>query len=139
MPLLMRLSAIEYMDGGYDIDHCLKISEKYLAEGIDCFDISSGGEDQPGKMKPGNYPGYQLGFAKAFKDAFDVPVIAVGMLENYDVAQYALSSGQTDLVAIGRGMLNDPYWAIHAMQARQVQDIPIPQPYHRGIRQTPKA
>lgn len=138
MPLLLRISAIEYMDGGYKIDHSIKMAEKYIEAGIDCLDISSGGEDKIGILKPGNYPGYQLPFSKAFMEHFDIPIIAAGILKNPDVAEYALSSGQCDLVAVGRGMLNDPYWAVHAMQQRRVPNIPIPSAYQRGIRQTPE-
>lgn len=133
MPLLFRISAREYMDGGYTLDHALSISEKYLAAGVDMFHISTGGEAPAGIDKPGNYPGYQVPFARAFKEKFDVPVIAVGILDSPETAEMTLQNGDADLIAVGRGMLNDPYWAIHAVKTLR-DDITVPKQYERGIR-----
>ncbi|MCU7557860.1 NADH:flavin oxidoreductase/NADH oxidase [Macrococcus capreoli] len=133
MPLIFRISAREYMDGGYDVEHALAISEQYLAAGVDMFHISTGGEAPAGNDKPGNYPGYQVPFAKRFKEKFDVPVIAVGILDNPETAEMTLRNDDADLVAVGRGMLNDPYWAIHAVKALR-DDITVPKQYERGIR-----
>ncbi|MCE4957426.1 NADH:flavin oxidoreductase/NADH oxidase [Macrococcoides caseolyticum] len=133
MPLIFRISAREYMDGGYDVEHALAISEKYLQAGVDMFHISTGGEAPAGNDKPGNYPGYQVPFAKRFKEKFDVPVIAVGILDSAETAEMTLRNGDADLVAVGRGMLNDPYWAIHAVKALR-DEITVPKQYERGIR-----
>ncbi|WP_152657430.1 NADH:flavin oxidoreductase/NADH oxidase [Oceanobacillus sp. CFH 90083] len=116
MPLLMRISAVEYMDGGYDIDHALEIAKKYQAAGVDMLHISSGGEAPPGKQKPATHPGYQVPFARRFKEELDIPVIAVGILEDPLLAEAVIGNGDADLVAIGRGMLKDPYWAIRASE-----------------------
>lgn len=132
MPLIFRISAREYMDGGYDIEHALAISEKYLDAGVDMFHISTGGEAPAGIDKPGNYPGYQVPFAKRFKEKFDVPVIAVGILDAPETAEMTLRNDDADLIAVGRGMLNDPYWAMHAVKALR-DDINVPMQYERGI------
>lgn len=132
MPLIFRISAREYMDGGYDIEHALSISEKYLNAGVDMFHISTGGEAPAGIDKPGNYPGYQVSFAKRFKEKFDVPVIAVGILDAPETAEMTLRNDDADLIAVGRGMLNDPYWAIHAVKELR-DDINVPMQYERGI------
>ncbi|MEF3303266.1 NADH:flavin oxidoreductase/NADH oxidase [Paenibacillus sp. GYB003] len=134
MPLLMRISAVEYMDGGYELDHSLDIARKYRDAGVDMFHVSSGGEGPAGKRKPGNYPGYQVPFARAFKQALDVPVIAVGMLESPALADSVVASGDADLVGVARGMLRDPYWAIHAIQAVAGKAaIPAPKQYERAF------
>ncbi len=118
MPLMMRLSAIEYADGGYDLEHALELGRRYKEAGVDIFHISTGGEGMPGQRKPGNYPGFQVPYARAFKERFpDCPVIAVGMLEDPKVALGALEDGSADLVAVARGMLRNPYWALTAIQA----------------------
>lgn len=132
MPLIFRISAREYMDGGYDLEHALHIAEAYQAAGVDVFHISTGGEAPAGKEKPGNYPGYQVPFARAFKERFNIPVIAVGMLDSAETAEMVLNNDDIDLVAIGRGMLNDPYWAIHAVKSLR-DDVEIPKQYERGI------
>lgn len=114
MPLLFRISATEYADGGYDIDHAIELSKAYQAAGVDMFHVSTGGEGPPGQKKPGNYPGYQVPFARQIREALNVPVIAVGMLEDPALADAVIDRGEADLVAVGRGMLRDPYWAAHA-------------------------
>src|SRR5699024_9397215 len=58
MPLLMRMSAVEYIDGGYDLDHSIAIAKRFKEAGVDVFHVSSGGEGPPGKRKPLNTPGY---------------------------------------------------------------------------------
>ena len=134
-PLFVRMSAVEFMNDGYDLSHSLALAEKYRKAGADVFDISAGGEAAPGKNKPGNYPGYMLPYAQEFKKAFpQTPVIAVGMLNEPAIADYVVSSGLADLAAVGRGMLNDPYWAIHALLQQGCKDVSIPKQYQRGIR-----
>lgn len=132
MPLIMRMSAIEYMDGGYDLEHSIGIAKRYKEAGIDMFHISSGGEAPPGKLKPANHPGYQVPFARAFKQALDVPVIAVGKLDDAHLAEATVANGDADLIAVGRGMLNDPYWSLHAIKT-VTRKVEPPTPYKRGI------
>src|SRR5699024_7787108 len=67
MPLLMRMSAVEYIDGGYDLQHAIDIAKRFKQAGVDMFHVSSGGEGPTGKHKPLNTPGYQIPFARAFK------------------------------------------------------------------------
>ncbi|WP_276353465.1 NADH:flavin oxidoreductase/NADH oxidase [Cohnella caldifontis] len=117
MPLIMRTSAIEYMEGGYGLDHALEMCRAYRDAGVDMFDVSSGGEGgKPGPKRPGNYPGYQLPLARAVKEKLGVPVMSVGMLDDPALAEHAVASGDADLVAIGRSLLRNPYWAIDALR-----------------------
>jgi 2,4-dienoyl-CoA reductase-like NADH-dependent reductase (Old Yellow Enzyme family) len=132
MPLLMRISAVEYMDKGYDLEHSIALSRRYLEAGVDMFHISSGGEGPSPKVKPGNHPGYQVPYAIAIKQALQVPVIAVGLLDNPDIAEATIANEDADLVAIGRGMLRDPYWAIHALEGDERKKL-IPKQYERGF------
>ena len=133
MPLIMRMSAIEYVDGGYEIEHAIDVAKRFKEAGVDVFHVSSGGEGPAGKLKPGNHPAYQVPFARAFKEALDVPIIAVGILSDPHVAESTLANGDADLVAVGRGMLNDPYWGLHAIKAVSGKVTP-PVQYKRGIR-----
>lgn len=133
MPLLMRMSAVEYIDGGYTIDHAIKMAKRFKEAGVDMFHVSSGGEGIPGKIKPANYPGYQVPFAKQFKETLDVPVIAVGILEDPFIAQHVIQNEGIDLIAIGRGMLDNPYWAIHAIKEISGKINP-PKQYERGMK-----
>lgn len=132
MPLLFRISAVEYIDNGYDLDYSIELCKRFKAAGVDMIHVSSGGEGPVGTTrKPGNYPGYQLPMARAIKQEVDIPVIGVGMLDDPKLAQAAVANGDVDLVAIGRGMLRNPYWAMHAiMETRGKAEIP--EPYRRA-------
>jgi len=133
MPLIMRISAVEYIDGGYDLPHAIDMAKRFKKAGVDIFHVSSGGEGPPGERKPQNTPGYQVPFARAFKEQLDIPVIAVGKLSSPELAEATISSGNADLVAIARGMLNDPYWSLHA-EKRLTHEVNPPVQYSRGIR-----
>jgi 2,4-dienoyl-CoA reductase-like NADH-dependent reductase (Old Yellow Enzyme family) len=112
MPLLMRVSAMEFSEGGYGLEECIALCEKYRAAGVDMFDISSGGDGAVGPIKEGR--GYHLEYTKEMKRRLQMPMIAVGGLDSPELAESVIASGDADLVSIGRGMLNDPYWAHHA-------------------------
>lgn len=129
MPIIMRMSAIEYEDGGYNIDYALEMAKVFKQAGVDAFDVSTGGEGPPGKLKPGNYPGYQVPFARIFKEKLEVPIIAVGMLEEPALAESIIANDDADFVAVGRGMLKDPYWTIHAEKALTGDKTTAPKQY----------
>nr|AIA14228.1 NADH:flavin oxidoreductase / NADH oxidase family [uncultured bacterium] len=132
MPLFFRISAVEYTDGGYDIEHAIKLCKAYQAAGVDAFHVSSGGEGPVGERKPGNYPGYQVPFARRIRESLRLPVIAVGMLEEPALAESVISNEDADLVAIARGMLRDPYWAVHAAISLRSEHTNVPQQYVRA-------
>ena len=132
MPLIFRISAVEYAEGGYDLDYSIEIAKRYQAAGVDMFHVSSGGEAPAAPGGGPSYgPGYQLPLAAAYKKALDTPIIAVGVLDDPKLAEAALRDGDTDLVAVGRGMLRDPYWTIHAQRALGDKVAP-PRQYERG-------
>ncbi|KKO51357.1 NADH:flavin oxidoreductase/NADH oxidase [Paenibacillus sp. DMB20] len=133
MPLLMRVSAKEYVDGGYDVEYCASISQRYKDAGVDIFHITSGGEGPIGSDGgPKAVPGYQVEMAADFKRLVQTPVIAVGLLDDYEAAQNVVLSGKADLVAVGRGMLRDPYWALHAAYELGGEQK-VPKAYERGF------
>ncbi|WP_099205666.1 NADH:flavin oxidoreductase/NADH oxidase [Scatolibacter rhodanostii] len=131
MPLLFRISAAEYLDGGYGIDYGIELAKKYKEAGVDVFHVSSGGESPKG---PDNvFPGYQVSLAESIKNALDIPVITVGILEDPDIAQSVIQENKADFVAVGRGLLNDPYWVLHAAEHLS-ESIDIPKQYQRAFR-----
>lgn len=134
MPLLMRISAKEYVEGGYDIDGSIKFAKEYQDAGVDMFDISSGGEGQIAAWgRPGTHAAYQAPLARKIKEALDVPVIAVGRLDDAVLANGIIGNEEADLIAVGRGMLRNPYWALEASkQLRKEADIP--KQYEDGFR-----
>jgi NADPH2 dehydrogenase len=131
IPLIMRVSAIEYEQGGYGLDHIVHLARQYKEAGVDLFDVSSGGESAKGPSN-GKEPGYQVPFARHIKDHVNIPVMSVGNLSDYNVAELTVASGDSELVAVGRGMLGDPYWSLHAAKALGA-DIEVPRQYKRGL------
>ncbi|WP_410515176.1 NADH:flavin oxidoreductase/NADH oxidase [Paenibacillus sp. BR2-3] len=132
MPLLMRISAKEYVDGGYDADYALEFCRRYKAAGVDMFHVSSGGEGPIGSNGgPNAGPAYQVDLAEYIRSGLQVPVIAVGRLESYQEAESIVKEEQAELVAVGRGMLSDPYWTLHAEESL-VGAPNVPKAYERG-------
>ncbi|WP_028961974.1 NADH:flavin oxidoreductase/NADH oxidase [Sulfobacillus thermosulfidooxidans] len=129
MPLIMRLSATEYVDGGYDFPALEKMAQVYRDHGVDMFDVSSGGN---APVVPKMYPGYQVSYAATLREHLNVPVIAVGMLETPELAEFVLEQQQADVIAIARGMLRNPYWANTAAQVLG-GTIQVPPEYDRAF------
>lgn len=136
MPLIMRLSAQEYGKDGYDSDYGVQMAKRYVSAGVDMLHISGGGD---GVLVAGNYPpigaGYQVGLARKIREATNVPVIAVGMLDNPQLADSVLAR-DADLVAVGRGLLRDPHWWLNAQYNQVGVDSEpmqsVPESYGRG-------
>ena len=104
MPLMMRISAKEYVEGGYGINESSEFAKAYKEAGVDVFDISSGGEGPIAAWgRPGTHAAYQVPLAKAIKETLDVPVIAVGRLDDPKLANAVIGNEEADLVAVGRG------------------------------------
>lgn len=137
MPLIMRVSAIEYAEGGYDLDYSRQFCEAYRAAGVDMFHVSSGGEAPvlPNRA-PSSKPGYQVELAAAIRRELQAPVIAVGLLDEPELANDVVAREQADLVAVGRAMLRDPYWAIHAARSLG-HTVGIPVQYERSFGPVP--
>ncbi|GMK37330.1 NADPH dehydrogenase [Paenibacillus sp. CCS19] len=133
MPLVMRISAKEYVEGGYDIEASIKIAKEYKQAGVDMIHVSSGGEGQIAAFgRPGTHAGYQVPLARAIKQALDIPVIAVGRLDDPILANAVIGNDDADLVAVGRGLLRNPYWTLEAA-ARLNKEASIPAQYRFGF------
>ncbi len=131
MAVIMRVSAREYVESGYEVDEMIETFRRYRDAGVDIMHVSSGGEGpaRKGAMQVG--PGYQVELATIIREKLDMPVIAVGLLDEFEDAERVLEQDQADLVAVGRAMLRDPYWAVHAAKSLGA-DADVPVPYLRG-------
>ncbi|WP_300382966.1 NADH:flavin oxidoreductase/NADH oxidase [Clostridium sp.] len=132
MPLIMRVSGKEYVKGGYDINYGIEVSRAYQKAGADIFHISSGGEGEvlATEEGPGTHAAYQVNFARKIKYALDTDVIAVGRLEAPEIANAIIGNEDADLVAIGRGMFINPYWALEAgVKLNKITEVPIQYQY----------
>jgi len=128
MPIFVRVSGEEYHPSG---NHPEEIASLLLEvkDLTDVLHISSGGLYD--KEAYEIYPAYQLEFAAKIKELINLPIIAVGRLEKPLIAEQALIDGKADMIAIGKGLLSDPYWPLHAAKILNF-DINWPDAYIRA-------
>jgi len=133
MPLIMRISAREYVEGGYGINESIEFSRVFQQAGVDMFHVSAGGEGPIAAAgKPGTHVAYQVPLARAIKEELNIPVIAVGRLDEPSLANSVIGNEDADLVAVGRGMLRNPYWAIEAATVLK-KEVALPKQYETGF------
>lgn len=127
-PLSVRVSATDWVEGGWDLDQTIVLARRLAERGVDVIDVSSGGLDPRQKLALG--PGYQVPFAEAVRRATGLPTIAVGLVVTPRQAEAILAEGKADLVALARTIMDDPRWPWHAAQEFGI-DIPYPAQYLR--------
>lgn len=128
-PIGVRISGTDWVDGGWDIEQSILLSEALEKLGLSYIHVSSGGVSPQQKIPLG--PNYQVPLAAAVRAAVSIPVIAVGLITEADQAEAIVANGEADLVALGRGMLDDPRWPWHAA-ARLGAKIKAPPQYWRS-------
>jgi 2,4-dienoyl-CoA reductase-like NADH-dependent reductase (Old Yellow Enzyme family) len=111
-PVSVRVSGTDWVPGGWDIEQTVAFSRALQARGCSTIHVSSGGLDPAQAIPVG--PGYQVPLARAVKQAVDIPVVAVGLITEFDHAEAIIANGDADLVALARGILYDPRWPWHA-------------------------
>jgi 2,4-dienoyl-CoA reductase-like NADH-dependent reductase (Old Yellow Enzyme family) len=114
LPVWVRISAVDWVDGGLTIEDSIAFAKLLKQEGIDLVDVSSGGNDPRQQIALG--PGYQVPFAERIRREAGIEVGAVGMITEPEQAEAILSEGRADLVLLAREFLRDPYWPIHAAE-----------------------
>lgn len=128
-PVLVRISATDWVEGGWDLEQSIVLARELRAAGVDLVDCSSGGA-VPGATAP-VAPGYQVPFAQAIRQRAGMATGAVGMITDPAQAEAIVANGRADLVLLARAMLRDPYWPLHAAQALGVA-VRWPDPYLRA-------
>ncbi|NVP57289.1 NADH:flavin oxidoreductase/NADH oxidase [Mycoplana rhizolycopersici] len=111
-PVTMRLSATDWVAGGWDVDQSIAFAQELERRGCSAIHVSSGGLSEHQKIALG--PNYQVPFARAIKAATSLPVIAVGLITEFEQAEAILVTGDADMIAIARAILYDPRWPWHA-------------------------
>jgi 2,4-dienoyl-CoA reductase-like NADH-dependent reductase (Old Yellow Enzyme family) len=112
LPLLVRISATDWAEGGWNIDESVELARLLHARGVDMIDVSSGGL-VPGVRIPAD-PGYQVPFSERIRRESCIATGAVGMITDAELADQIVRNGQADIVLLAREMLRDPYWPLHA-------------------------
>jgi 2,4-dienoyl-CoA reductase-like NADH-dependent reductase (Old Yellow Enzyme family) len=111
-PLFVRISASDWIEGGWDIQQSVELARQLKELGADLIDCSSGG-NVPGLEIPVG-PGYQTPFAEQVRREANILTGAVGMITSSVPAEHILVTGQADAVIIARELLRDPYWPLRA-------------------------
>jgi 2,4-dienoyl-CoA reductase-like NADH-dependent reductase (Old Yellow Enzyme family) len=128
-PLFVRISATDWVYGGWDIEQSVELARGLKDLGVDLIDCSSGGNVPQARIPVG--PGYQTPFAERIRRDAGILTGAVGMITSPVQAEQIVGTGQADAVIIAREFLRDPYWPLRA--ARELgQEISWPIQYLRA-------
>jgi 2,4-dienoyl-CoA reductase-like NADH-dependent reductase (Old Yellow Enzyme family) len=128
-PMLVRISATDWHEGGWTIDDSVRLSSLLKEDGADLIDCSSGGIVPSVPIPVGT--GYQTSLAAAVRSQAGIASGAVGLITSPEQADHIIRSGQADVVLLAREMLRDPYWPYRAARALG-QEIEAPPQYARG-------
>ena len=114
-PLIFRLSAKEYIEGGFEVDDALALGRRLKDAGIDILHVSAGSTESAQSSMYCIQPkaiaeGFLIDVAETFKREIDLPVIGVGRISRAETADQILRENRVDLVAMGRATLADPQW-----------------------------
>jgi 2,4-dienoyl-CoA reductase-like NADH-dependent reductase (Old Yellow Enzyme family) len=111
-PLVVRISATDWSDGGWQPDDSVRLSRLLKEAGVDLVDVSTGGNVAKADIPVG--PGYQVPFARRIKQDAGIATGAVGMITEPKQAEELLAGGSADVVLLARALLRDPHWALRA-------------------------
>jgi 2,4-dienoyl-CoA reductase-like NADH-dependent reductase (Old Yellow Enzyme family) len=125
MPVGVRLSAIDWVDGGWDLEQSVAYGRALRERGCSYLHVSSGGVSPLQKIAAAT--GYQVPFAQRLRDDVGLPTIAVGLITEAEHAESIVASGQADLVAMARALLYNPRWPWHAAAQLGAQVTAPPQ------------
>ncbi len=129
LPLLVRISATDWKDGGWDLPQSVAFCRELKAVGVDLIDTSTGGL-VPDAVIPAS-PGFQVPFAREIRAELGIATGAVGLIIEPAEAEKILTQGSADAILIGRESLRDPYWPLHAAMKLGV-DTDWPRQYRRA-------
>jgi 2,4-dienoyl-CoA reductase-like NADH-dependent reductase (Old Yellow Enzyme family) len=129
-PLLVRVSASDWVEGGWDVDQSVALARELKPLGVDMIDCSSGGAVPGAKITVG--PCYQVPFSERIRREAEVATAAVGMITAPDQAEEILAAGQADMIFMAREFLREPYWPLKAA-AKAGAELPPPIQYGRAF------
>ncbi|GGV19951.1 NADH:flavin oxidoreductase/NADH oxidase [Paenarthrobacter nicotinovorans] len=130
MPLLLRISASDWADGGVEVGDSTRLASAAAERGVDLVDVSSGGAVAHQKIRA--VPGYQAGFAEQVKRDAGVPTAAVGLLTSPTQVEDIVANGRADAVFMARAALRDPHWWLRAAYGLGY-DLPWVPQYQRAV------
>ncbi len=129
LPLFARISATDWVEGGWDIVQSVEFCKRLRDIGVDLVDCSSGGAVAHAKIEIG--PGYQVPFARTIRHEAKIATAAVGMITEARQANDIIANGSADAIFMARQFLRDPYFPLHAARELGV-DVEWPAQYERA-------
>jgi 2,4-dienoyl-CoA reductase-like NADH-dependent reductase (Old Yellow Enzyme family) len=130
LPLTVRISGTDWVEGGWTVAESVELAQRLKAEAVDLLDCSSGGGAAQASIPLG--AGYQVPISEAVRKGADILTAAVGLITAPAQADEIIRNERADIVLLGREMLRDPYWALHAAQTLK-QPLPVPAQYSRAF------
>ena len=129
LPLFVRISATDWVAGGWTAEDSVILSDRLKDIGVDLIDCSSGGNSPEQKIPLA--PMYQVSFAEKIKKETGILTGAVGLITTAEEAESILNNGQADLIIMARQLLRDPYFPLHAAKKLDA-GIQWPKQYERA-------
>ena len=121
LPLFVRISATDWVEGGWDVEQSVVLCKRLKELGVDLIDVSSGGTVHDAKIPVAK--GYQVPFAQRIREEVGIRTGAVGLISDPQYADDIITSGQANLVFLARELLREPYWAIKAQHALEEEAV----------------
>ncbi len=128
-PVTIRVSATDWAPGGWDVEQTIAFAQALERHGCSAIHVSTGGLSKAQQIPIG--PSYQVPFARAIKAATKMPVVAVGLITEFDQAEAIIGTGDADFIALARALLYNPRWPWHAA-AHFGASVSAPKQYWRS-------
>lgn len=125
LPISVRLSCVDWAEGGWTVEDSVELSKRLKESGADIIDCSSGLVIAGTRHYP-VAPGWQVPFAEQIRKEASMPTMAVGLITEPDQANDIIRKGQADIALLAREMLRDPYWPYRAAKALDMGDKVVP-------------
>ncbi len=132
LPLFVRISYTDHAEGGWDLPQSVELARALKNVGVDLIDVSSGALVDYAHIKVS--PEYQVPAARSIKLEANIATGAVGLITKAGEAEGIIRRGDADIVLLGREMLRDPYFALHAAKELGVEDVPWPRQYGYAVK-----
>lgn len=124
LPLFVRISATDWVAGGWDVEQSVELSRRLKDLGVDLVDVSTGGNLPTARIPVAKR--YQIPCSRRIRDEAGIPTGAVGLITDPQEADEIVTGGDADLVLLGRELLREPYWALKAQHAFEEEpDWPV--------------
>ncbi|MBI3448908.1 MAG: bifunctional salicylyl-CoA 5-hydroxylase/oxidoreductase [Acidobacteria bacterium] len=135
-PMSVRLSATDWIDGGFDPDQAVEAAKMLKSHGCDVIDVSSG------FTTPESIPAFgsmfQVRFSDQIRNEVGIPTMTVGNVQSWDQINTILVSGHADLCVLARPHLVDPYFTLHAAAQQKYVGVKWPNQYLPAAPRPPK-